>query len=91
MKRSKKLLLVMISLLSLSLCVLLSLAFGARFISFNEVLDTLIHSRMTTINEIVVHERIPRTVFGIIAGSALGVSGALMQAITRNPIAIQVS
>lgn len=87
MKRSKKLLLVMISLLSLSLCVLLSLAFGARFISFNEVLDTLIHSRMTTINEIVVHERIPRTVFGIIAGSALGVSGALMQAITRNPIA----
>ena len=32
-------------------------------------------------------ERIPRTVFGILAGAALGVSGALMQAITRNPIA----
>lgn len=87
MKLSKKLLLIIISFFSLALCVLASLAFGARFVSFNEVLNTLIHSRMTTINEIVVHERIPRTVFGIIAGGALGVSGALMQSITRNPIA----
>ncbi|NLM13971.1 MAG: iron chelate uptake ABC transporter family permease subunit [Epulopiscium sp.] len=87
MKLSKKLLLIIISFFSLALCVLASLAFGARFVSFNEVLNTLIHSRMTTINEIVVHERIPRTVFGIIAGGAFGVSGALMQSITRNPIA----
>ena len=87
MKHSKIILLLTGSLLSLSLCILASLAFGARFISFNEVVDTLIHSRRITINEIVVHERIPRTVFGIIAGAALGVSGALMQAITRNPIA----
>lgn len=87
MKLSKKLLLIIISFFSLALCVLASLAFGARFVSFNEVLNTLIYSRMTTINEIVVHERIPRTVFGIIAGGALGVSGALMQSITRNPIA----
>ncbi|WP_026478900.1 FecCD family ABC transporter permease [Alkaliphilus transvaalensis] len=87
MKTSKIILLLSVSLLGLSLCILASLAFGARFISFNEVIDILIHSRRTTINEIVVHERIPRTVFGIMAGAALGVSGALMQAITRNPIA----
>lgn len=31
--------------------------------------------------------RVPRTVFGILAGAALAVSGALMQAVTRNPIA----
>jgi iron complex transport system permease protein len=87
MRHSKIILLVMVSLLSITLCILASLAFGTRFIGMNEVLDTLIHSRRITINEIVVHERIPRTVFGIIAGAALGVSGALMQAITRNPIA----
>lgn len=87
MKHSKITLVLAGGLLCLVLCILASLAFGARFVSFNEVLDTLIHSKMTTINEIVVHERIPRTVFGIIAGAALGVSGALMQAITRNPIA----
>ncbi len=87
MKHSKIVILVIGSLLILSLCILASLAFGARFISFDEVITTLIHSKKETINEIVVHERIPRTVFGIIAGAALGVSGALMQSITRNPIA----
>ncbi len=79
--------LIVVSVAALSLAILVSLAFGARFISFAEVIETLIYSRKTTINEIVVYERIPRTVFGIIAGAALGVSGALMQSITRNPIA----
>ena len=74
-------------MLILSLCVLVSLAFGARFVSFSEVLSTLIHAKKETLSEIVVHERIPRTVFAILAGAALGVSGSLMQAITRNPIA----
>lgn len=79
--------LIVVSIVALSLCILASLSYGARFINFREVIETLIYSRKTTINEIVVHERIPRTVFGIIAGAALGVSGALMQSITRNPIA----
>ena len=35
----------------------------------------------------VVQARIPRTLFGILAGASLGVSGCLMQSITRNPIA----
>lgn len=38
-------------------------------------------------DSLVVRERIPRTVFSILAGASLGVSGALMQAVTRNPIA----
>lgn len=36
---------------------------------------------------IVVQERIPRTLFSLCCGAALGVSGSLMQAVTRNPIA----
>lgn len=78
---------IVVSIVALSLCILASLSYGARFINFTEVIEILKYSRKTTINEIVVHERIPRTVFGIIAGAALGVSGALMQSITRNPIA----
>lgn len=36
----------------------------------------------------VVRElRVPRTIMGLIVGSALAVSGAMMQAITRNPLA----
>lgn len=79
--------LIVLTLAALILCILASLSFGARIVNFSEVTEALIYSRKTTINEIVVHERIPRTVFGIIAGAALGVSGALMQSVTRNPIA----
>lgn len=87
MKNTKIVALFAGSLVLLGLCILASLAFGARYVSFPEVLDALINSKKTTIDQLVVHERIPRTVFGLIAGAALGVSGALMQAITRNPIA----
>lgn len=37
--------------------------------------------------EAAVYKRVPRMVFSLIAGASLGMSGALMQAITRNPIA----
>ena len=87
MKYSKITTLFIGSLILLALCGLASLAFGARTVGFDDVINALIHSKSTNLNEIVVTERIPRTVFGIIAGAALGVSGSLMQAITRNPIA----
>ena len=35
----------------------------------------------------VIQQRLPRTVFGVLAGASLAVSGCLMQTITRNPIA----
>ncbi len=87
MKYSKIVTMLVSSMFILLMCILASLAFGARFVNFPDVIDILIHSKKTSLIEIVVHERIPRTVFGIIAGAALGVSGTLMQAITRNPIA----
>jgi len=78
---------VFASLLILALCILASLAFGARLVSFSDVMSALMQGQKETLSEIVVHERIPRTVFAILAGAALGVSGSLMQAVTRNPIA----
>ncbi|WFR55685.1 iron chelate uptake ABC transporter family permease subunit [Anaerocolumna sp. AGMB13025] len=87
MKYTKRITVLIISLISLVLCILASLAFGARYISIQEVLNALLTANADSINALVVRERIPRTVFGIIAGASLGVSGVLMQAITRNPIA----
>ncbi|KOG85618.1 iron ABC transporter permease, partial [Streptomyces varsoviensis] len=31
--------------------------------------------------------RLPRTLLGVLAGAALGLGGAVMQALTRNPLA----
>ncbi len=87
MKRSKMILLSTGSLLCICLCILASLALGAKSISFPEVIGALLHKEDTSFYALIVRERVPRTIFSMLAGASLGVSGALMQAITRNPIA----
>lgn len=87
MKSTKFIGTILICVIGLSLCILLSLTLGARVIPLNETIDAILTNQRETVNQVVIFERIPRTVFGIVAGMALGVSGAIMQAITRNPIA----
>lgn len=87
MKHLKISFLLLISLLLVGLCVVGSLVFGAKQIPVQEVFEALRNPEHATFSALVVRERIPRTVFAILAGAALGVSGALMQSITRNPIA----
>lgn len=64
-----------------------SLAVGARSVPLEVVLEALTAPKADTLLHSIVLERIPRTVFALIAGAALGVAGTLMQAVTRNPIA----
>ena len=66
---------------------ILSLAVGSKDIPLQSVLDALFAHGMTDENAIVVGLRLPRTVLGLLVGMALGVSGALIQALTRNPLA----
>ncbi len=87
MKSSRFTGIIFISIVGLGLCILLSLTLGARVIPLNETIEAIFSNQRATVNQVVVFERIPRTIFGMISGMALGVSGALMQAITRNPIA----
>ena len=68
------------------LVVMASLSFGARKIGFTDVITALFGTETDTLVSRIVKERIPRTIFSIVAGSALAVSGAIMQTITRNPI-----
>lgn len=68
-------------------CMLASVAYGSNLIPIGQVLQALQNPDSGTFEASVVWARIPRTVFGVLAGAALGVSGALMQAVTRNPIA----
>lgn len=87
MKPFKLSLFILGSFILITVCVALSLSFGAREVTISDLIQALIYAKQDTLNEIVIHERLPRTVLGLVAGAALGVSGALMQAITRNPIA----
>lgn len=74
-------------LILLGVCVLASLVFGSRFVKFHELMDGLFHPDVDSFVANVVRKRVSRTVFSLFCGAALGVSGALMQAVTRNPIA----
>ncbi|WP_438346954.1 FecCD family ABC transporter permease [Paenibacillus sp. FA6] len=78
---------LMICLVLLTVCVLASLVLGSRPVRFNELIDGLFHPDIDTYGANVVRKRISRTIFSLFCGAALGVSGSLMQAVTRNPIA----
>lgn len=87
--KSKILIFLVIELVIVMLSVLFSIAYGSKNIPLKEVAHYLltIGKSSDSFEAAVIYARIPRTVFGILAGSALGISGALMQAITRNPVA----
>lgn len=78
---------VTIAFILLGLCVVASLVLGARLVSWDELVTGLSYRELDSYGASVVRERIPRTIFGLCCGAALGISGALMQAVTRNPIA----
>jgi iron complex transport system permease protein len=75
------------ALLLLLVAVLLSLAVGSRSLPLSTVVDALLHDDGSTASSVVWDVRVPRTLAGIAAGAALGVAGALIQALTRNPLA----
>lgn len=75
--------LLMLLLVGLSV---LSVSFGSREVAREEIWSAL-WGQTDTIGEAAVAMRLPRTLLAILAGAALGVSGAIMQGITRNPLA----
>ncbi|MCT4783820.1 MULTISPECIES: FecCD family ABC transporter permease [Exiguobacterium] len=80
-------LILMGALVLLVVCMLASLAFGSRTVGWNELLDGLFRPAVQSYEADIIRQRIVRTIFSLMCGAALGVSGALMQSVTRNPIA----
>lgn len=68
-----------------ALCVA-SVSFGVRDVSFAEIVAAL-GGQSDSISTAAVLARIPRTVLALLVGAALALSGAAMQAVTRNPLA----
>ncbi len=65
-----------------------SLSVGARSIAVSATVDALLAYDGSLTDHIIVHDyRLPRTLLGLLCGAAFGVSGALIQAATRNPLA----
>ncbi|MFF7490882.1 FecCD family ABC transporter permease [Streptomyces luteogriseus] len=70
----------------LVLVALASIAIGAKELSLGQVWHGLFQDS-GTYGDVVVAERVSRTLLGLLAGAALGLAGAVLQALTRNPLA----
>ena len=64
-----------------------SIRLGAFPMTFGEVLQALVGTGDSTTHFIVMELRMPRALVGLLVGAALGMSGAIVQSIARNPLA----
>ncbi|MET3859347.1 iron complex transport system permease protein [Dietzia sp. 2505] len=71
----------------LVLTSVMSVFVGSVSLTPGEVMAALTHPTDLIAYTTVVEMRMPRTLLGILVGAALGASGALAQALTRNPLA----
>lgn len=76
-----------LGIIILILALFFSITYGVKSVGFSDVIKAFTNSNSTDYNVNIVQARIPRSIFGLMAGAALSISGVLMQSITRNPIA----
>jgi iron complex transport system permease protein len=71
----------------LMLAMTLSMLIGAKAMPASVIVDALTGTCQSADCTIIRDARLPRTLAGLLAGGALGLAGALMQTLTRNPLA----
>ena len=78
---------LLVVLALLAIVTVLSVMVGSRDLPLSTVWNALTGADTGRDAQVVTILRIPRTVMGLLVGAALGVAGALIQAVTRNALA----
>ncbi|MFF0149286.1 FecCD family ABC transporter permease [Amycolatopsis sulphurea] len=78
---------LIVAFAALVLIMLVSVWIGSKSIPFGSIWSVLWHADGSADAVIIHDQRIPRTLLGALVGAALGLAGAVMQALTRNPLA----
>jgi len=75
-------------LLLLIVAFISSIIFGRTPITLDHAIGALLYYDSSSIEQMIIQtERLPRAVIATMVGASLAVAGALMQALTRNPLA----
>ncbi len=80
-------LILILSLLICILSILLSLSVGQKYIPVYRVIQILFEGNSTGDSLIVNTLRLPRTLAAFFVGASLGLSGAILQGVVKNPLA----
>ena len=79
---------LLVTLVALAMLCFLSMAIGTRSTSLSTVWSAITAFDPANTDHLVIMElRLPRTILGLLVGTALGLAGAVMQGVTRNPLA----
>ncbi len=76
-----------VSLCFLFICIYLNMAIGSSKINFSDIVHYVTGHTDAKATFLLYNVRVPRMIAGLFIGGALAVSGLLMQAMTRNPLA----
>ncbi len=78
---------IVFSIFILIIGVFLSITLGATRIGISEILNSIFNYSETLEHMLIRDVRIPRVFTVLITGGILGITGAMIQGVTRNPIA----
>jgi|SRR5680860_317725 len=79
---------LVVAVVLLGVVVVMSLAYGSRATPLSTPLDMLLgYDAIDNDHLAVLTVRLPRTVIGLLVGASLGLAGAVIQGVTRNPLA----
>lgn len=78
-------------LVALLVLTFVSLTQGMADISLRSVVQAIVAPQDTLDHQMIRGVRLPRTVMGLLSGAALAIAGAMMQTVTRNPLASETT
>ena len=79
---------ILISIAASLVAVGISIRFGASNLTYATIFEAIFHFDEGNSQHVILHElRLPRAIAALLVGSALAVSGAIMQGVTRNALA----
>lgn len=87
MKDKTKVLIIILSLMVLGLLAVLTIGIGSTDISIKDIVYVFLGKGDEINASIIMDMRLPRIIVAMFVGASLAISGALLQAVMRNPLA----
>ncbi|MFL8710235.1 FecCD family ABC transporter permease [Clostridioides sp. GD02377] len=84
---NKKILLIITGMITVIILLILFSTIGSVNLSIREIFDALINENSPMVTTIVYKMRLPRNILAALVGANLAVSGLLLQAVMKNPLA----